>query len=312
MPRSKTPRKSLTAKKPPLTHFLCLPLVTEASNPQLEASTQAFRDDVTAYTPSNESMQSSRVHPKSIRPESALHCTLGVMSLSKDQLAQAIEVLHATNVMDMLSAAEERQHYPLNESEEPSQEHRDRPGSLTRPILPPNTQSSKPLCINLKGLESMHAPENTSILYTAPEDPSQRLYAFCLALRDLFKQANLLVPDDRPLKLHATIVNTIYAKGRRGKRPPKVTHNIVQTREGDADDDDGQDDRSQGHGPDADAPLKIDARLILEKYRDFFWAKDVVLDRFSICEMGAKKRYDVDGKLVGEEYTEVASVRLPS
>ena len=82
--------------------------------------------------------------------------------------------------------------------------------------------------------------------------------------------------------MHATLVNTIYAKG----------------------------DKSQGHGRNANAPLKIDARALLDKYADFVWAKDVVLDRIAICEMGAKQRIE-NGVVVGEEYTEVASVPLP-
>lgn len=171
----------------------------------------------------------------------------------------------------------------------------------------------------------MHAPEKTSILYTAPEDSSDRLYAFCVALQDIFKRKEMLVPDDRKLKLHATIVNTIYAKGRR-KRPsprkqsrdtsepsrtqPKLRDDAVEGNAGA--DQSEQDDRSQGHGPNANTPLKIDARGILEKYGDFAWAGDVVLDRVAICEMGAKKKFDDGGRLVGEEYTEVASVKLPT
>lgn len=127
----------------------------------------------------------------------------------------------------------------------------------------------------------MHAPEKTSIVYIEPHDPSGRLYPLCVALQDVFRRSDLLVPDDRRLKLHATIVNTIYTKGR----------------------------RSQGHGPQANAPLKIDARALLEKYRDSVWAEDVVLDRIAICEMGAKKRIE-NGVAVSEEYTEVASVPL--
>lgn len=127
----------------------------------------------------------------------------------------------------------------------------------------------------------MHAPEKTSIVYIEPYDPTGRLYPLCLALQDVFRRSELLVPDDRELKLHATLVNTIYTKGR----------------------------KSQGHGPNANAPLKIDARALLEKYSDFVWAKDVVLDRIAICEMGAKKRIE-NGEVVGEEYTEVASVPL--
>ena len=145
------------------------------------------------------------------------------------------------------------------------------------------------MAINLAGLASMHNPQNTSILYIDPSDPTRRLYPFCLALQTIFRDAGILLPDDRKLKLHATIVNTIYAKGRRNDN----------------------NNNSEGHGPNANAPLRIDARGLLEEHKDFVWAEDVVLDRIAICEMGAKKRLDGEGNVVGEEYTEVASVGLP-
>lgn len=72
-----------------------------------------------------------------------------------------------------------------------------------------------------------------------------------------------------------------------------------------------ENDRSQGHGPDAKAPLSIDARDILDDYKDFVWAENVVLDRVAICEMGAKKILNEEGELVREEYKEIASMRLP-
>jgi len=97
--------------------------------------------------------------------------------------------------------------------------------------------------------------------------------------------AGLLIPDDRPLKLHATVVNTIYVKGRRS--------------------------RGGKGGKKSSAPLRIDATALLERYRDYVWAEDIVLDRIAICEMGAKKILDDRGDVVGEEYREVASVPLP-
>ena len=158
----------------------------------------------------------------------------------------------------------------------------------------------------------MHSPTNTSILYIPPSDPTQRLYPFCLALQQLFQDEGVLLSDNRDLKLHATIVNTIYAKGRREKKKK----NSTPTKQGKASSADpgpqeDEDDRSQGHGPLSNAPLKFDARRLLDEYRNFVWAEGVVLDRIAICEMGAKKRFDAEGIVVGEEYTEVASVGLP-
>jgi activating signal cointegrator complex subunit 1 len=201
------------------------------------------------------------------------------MSLdSKEKLEKGLDVLGRLDVKGLFSdAAAAAASFGTLES------------STTTKVTGTPTTGSKhpasPITIDLKGLASMHDPQNTSILYIDPSDATHRLYPFCLALQKIFREEGVLLPDDRDLKLHATIVNTIYAKGKNN--------------------------RSQGHGPHANAPLKFDARALLEEYEDFVWAEGVVLDRIAICEMGAKKRVDGEGNVVGEEYTEVASVDLP-
>ncbi|KAK4991322.1 hypothetical protein LTR50_001907 [Elasticomyces elasticus] len=161
------------------------------------------------------------------------------------------------------------------------------PSSLNRPISPPlserSTAVARPLTISLTSLYAMHAPHKTSILYASPTDSTNRLYSFCNGLRTIFTDSGFLLEDTRSLKLHATIVNTIYVKGC----------------------------KSAGHGPEARAPLRFDATAVLQQWHDHVWAKDVLLDRVAICEMGAKKVHDAECGVVGEEYTEVAVVRLP-
>lgn len=168
----------------------------------------------------------------------------------------------------------------------------------------------------------MHPPQKTSILYTAPSDPTSRLQPLCEALRQRFQDAGFLIEDTRPLKLHATLVNTIYVKSRKKSRQRKEiksteprgetanTETKNQAQE-EAKPSEEENDRSQGHGPDAKAPLRIDARDILDKYKDFVWAENVVLGRIAICEMGAKRVLNERGEVVREEYREVASMRLP-
>ena len=294
------------AKKPPLTHFICLPLVTETSRPQLEQSLKRFRDDMSpghqdaAKEAQGEGGNEARaaamtkIHPRAIRPVGSLHCTLGVMSLKQEQLEAAITCLKTLDVTAILQGQGQA---TLDSEELPNTGH--------PPIPPPlNTAPIKPLNIDLKGLDSMHAPDKTSILYSAPKDHSDRLYPFCLALQKHFKSGGFLVDDDRKLKLHATIVNTIYAKGRK----PQVLNNRDAMPQASP----ATGSTAQGHGPNANAPLKIDARLLLERYQDFVWAEDVVLDRLAICEMGAKKTLDADGNVVDEQYTEAASIALPT
>lgn len=238
----------------------------------------------------------------------ALHCTLGVMSLLKtDELSQAKAFLESLDVPSLLAKAVEGE---MTDADPATKQ------ALT------SCSVSEPLVIHLKGLQSMHPPEKTSILYSAPTDLSERLYPFCLAVQKLFNDKGLLVEDDRKLKLHATIVNTIYAKGRRppsktsgkpsAERPPgSGSGGTVSTNLGASGPQ--QDDGSvQGHGPRANAPLKIDARALLDEYQDFVWTDNVSLDRLTICEMGAKKVTDAGGNVIAERYTEVASIALPT
>lgn len=249
MPQHKGHRKPPSAKKPPLTHFLCLPLITSTSKPQLEASVACFREHVTSEQPretASENGVTHIIHPKAIRPVGVMHCTLGVMSLDHDRLDRAIKLLQSlditqlllrsTNAADALPGTTVDQQEIITPKEPLAKDGR--PISLRRPVSPPPAERasraaiSGPLTIDLKGLVSMHVPEKTSIIYIEPCDSSERLYPFCLALQDIFKREGMLVPDDRKLKLHATLVNTIYAKGR----------------------------KSQGHGSKANAPMKSTLR----------------------------------------------------
>jgi activating signal cointegrator complex subunit 1 len=132
------------------------------------------------------------------------------------------------------------------------------------------------LQVTLKGLESMHTSK-TSILYSAPAD-DDRLYPFCQKLKDIFTEAEFILVENRPLKLHATIVNTVYVPGVRGKG---------------------------GHGR-SKAKLNFDAREILEDFEDFEWMMNVRIEKVAICKMGAKKNEDGE-----EEYVVEGEVEMP-
>lgn len=140
-------------------------------------------------------------------------------------------------------------------------------------------QKAKELKVTLRSLMSMHTPSKTSILYAAPVDEDHSLQSFCQKLKDAFAEAELLVPDTRPLLLHATIVNTIYVPGMKGK--------------------------GSGHGKNK-AKLTIDAREILEKYEEFEWISDMKIEKVAICRMGAKKMEDGE-----EEYEVEAEADMP-
>ncbi|KAK6212641.1 hypothetical protein LQW54_005062 [Pestalotiopsis sp. IQ-011] len=226
--------------KPFPTHFLCIPLVTATSRPQLAASLASFSADVT-------SPDTFAVPPGAIRPVGTLHLTLGVMSFPKGAEAeggvdQAVELLRALAPRKMLSEAR-----PTSTSNEEEAE-------------------PQPLSVTLRGLHSMQPASKASTLYAAPADADGALQRFCERLRGAFEEAGLMVIDKRPLLLHATILNTIYIKGR---------------------------DRSKGDGKGKKREkMAIDARGILDRYEDHVWMDEVPVEKIAICRMGAKETED--------------------
>lgn len=134
--------------------------------------------------------------------------------------------------------------------------------------------------------------------------------------------AGLLVPDTRPLKLHATIVNTIYIKGRKKNKKPKSGAIKIKDEEAKATETDVLSPKSatenkadglqantpdSGHGPSARSSLYLDATSLLLTYRSYIWASDIPISKIAICEMGVKKQLSSTGEVVGEAYKEVAT-----
>jgi activating signal cointegrator complex subunit 1 len=145
--------------------------------------------------------------------------------------------------------------------------------------------------VTLRGLVSMHDPLQTSILYAAPVDRDGSLYAFCNRLRSIFSDAGFLAPDTRPLLLHATIVNTIYVPGVRERS--------------------GGGRGGAGHGKNR-AKMVIDARGVLEAFRDWTWVEAMRLERVAICRMGAQRVGDAEGGEAGDEaYAIEGEVEMP-
>lgn len=183
--------------------------------------------------------------------------------LTEERVQSALKVLNELNLRDLLSPT-------ASTSENLGRED----------VLEPSH-----LDITLRGLTSMHSKVKTSCLYTAPFDPTGRLYPLCVKLRDIFIAANILVPENtgRPLLLHATILNTVYVPAVRGRG------------------------NGHGHGKNR-AKLTIDATELLEDYEDFEWMKDVRVEKVAICRMGAKKG---EGDAGEEIYVVEGEVNMP-
>ncbi|KAF7546795.1 hypothetical protein G7Z17_g8182 [Cylindrodendrum hubeiense] len=239
--------------KPSLTHFLCVPL----GGAQLARSLSLFRDDVT-------SIMSFAVPHEAVRPLGTLHLTLGVMSLKEDGVQRATELLESLRLREML--AKIRASVPVNSTAQAGKVAGQGEAAA----------GDGGLSITIQGLQAMQSPSKTSVLYAPPVDADGTLYRFCQQLRSAFQEAGLIIDDNRPLLLHASIINTIHVKGARGggRRREKLT---------------------------------LDARDILDRYDDYIWIEDMPVERVTLCRMGAKK---IEGTEDDEAYEVEAAAAL--
>ncbi len=255
-------RQQRTPPRPRLTHFLCIPLATAAGRPQLASSLAAFGADVAATSVAMTSAGGGNTRrgplpPTALRPVGTLHLTLGVLSLGEaDRLQQAVERLRA----------------------------------LGREDKDTNENKDKPITVALRGLHAMQPPARATVLYAAPVDESTGalaaaggpLLALCERVRAAF--ADLLVDEGgRPLLLHATIVNTVYARGGR--------------RGGDG----------GGGGGGGGGRFTFDARDLLARYEDYVWMERVPVQTVALCRMGAQpagtaEDMEVDGAVPDAAY----------
>ncbi|KAL8825543.1 MAG: hypothetical protein Q9170_007754, partial [Blastenia crenularia] len=336
-------------KKPPLTHFLCLPLKGNSAAVQWQASLQHFAADIqTPQTseslPSATTATPSTAEPisvKAIRPLETLHLTIGVMSLLQpERIDSAVALLKGLDTANLLNVAKQKQVEQASKPEVARSEAEQRSGSLDMSGNESDqVPSSEPLMLSFTGLKSMHSLISTSLLYTTPTDPTDRLYPFCQALKGRFLQAEFVLEENRALKLHATVLNTIYAPRVRPRKPKE--HHVVSSQPEEAGpaktadetrkpDDEHHDEGEPGYNPDVDdrlakednstepiaksqtangkkkgkrnRVLKFDSRNLLDRYAGFEWARNVRIERVAICEMGAKKVTDENGKVIGEEF----------
>ena len=260
--------------RPPLTHFLSLPLVNETSRSQLTTSLQRLTADLVGT-----GFLGDAVAPEmAIRPLRSLHLTLGVMSLTtSDKLAGSLRLLEDVDLQPLLQGAESTN--PTSDLAPPA------PGSL----------GAHPLTISLKSLASMgRSSTAASVIYTIPVDRTGRLEPFCNGLRDIFERAGFIVEEDRPLLLHTTLVNTAYLQRSSGYQSSGQTRSRGNY---------------AGHGRKRRS-IYFDARDFIDSYSDFEFAKDVTLDKISICKMGTKRFLDADGNFIGEGYEVVAERAL--
>lgn len=316
-------------KKPQLTHFLCLPLVNDGSRPQLESTLKMFGEEV-------EKM--GLVSTRAIRPVGTLHLTLGVMSLDEAGVEAAGKALEELDLKSMLQREGNVQRQEESTGDSVSPQSQNSSQKTDQPSTTSKQTDFKPPSIDLKSLVPMQQPHKTSILYAEPTDSSSRLYPFASALRVHFTEKGHLIEDKRSLRLHATIINTIYAKPRgrhSGNKNTKHSKKLATAEQAETpkapeeddnvstvdSDNEGQTappdastaeteimppseiiDRSEGHGPNAKSWMRFNASGLIEQYKDYVWAEGVTVDRVQICKMGAKKILGEDGGVLDERY----------
>lgn len=234
------------------THFLCIPLQRR----QLARSITAFRAAVT-------DINSFALPADAIRPPGTMHLTLGVMSLPQQaQIDRAVSLLRHLKLRDVLAEA--------------------RASLLERRATTTAAAAHhqhQPMVISLQGLHAMQDPAKSSVLYAPPldvgVDSSGVLYTFCKAVKAAFVEAGIMEAEgSRPLLLHATVVNTIYVKGRNGQRRRER--------------------------------LMLDARDLLGAYEDHVWLDQHEVRSVALCRMGAQPV----GRDGDQAYEVVAEVRI--
>lgn len=319
MPRNKQ-HKPPPAPRPSPTHFLALPINTPSARAQLEDTFGKFRDAVVIKdlgatasrdaaqppttrgastdattdeavmravgadnaatspikSPNHANEQTRVVPPGAVRPVGTIHFTLGVMHLPTPS-----DVERAVAFLQNLDVA------PLTSTSRPQQQ---------------------PLAIDLVGLKPLPSASRATVLFIEPAAGAsrERLQRLVQGVKDAFVKAKpiSLMMEERKgreeVLLHATIVNTIYARqgARKGKGRERLTMDVRGL--------------VGGEGQEGEERVERD-------WRNSVWAKGVEVGRLCICEMGAERvRAPRTGMSTGEErvvvderYREVAGVNIP-
>lgn len=331
-------------KRPPLTHFLCLPLINTTSTPQLVSSLAEFKEAIPLNSPSQASSlkpQTKLLPDEALRPVGTLHFTLGVMSLLTEERVQ--EALGFLQSLDLVSILQEV------ESELSSQGAQ---GSV-HALDPSSHEALSPFNISLTSLHALPTARKATILHAAPSDPTSRLLPFCRKLRSKFIEAGFILeetekkPDGKnnnkgtsesidPENNNAPGSSTAEVKAEeapvpqnqkgKARRPrPLLLHATVANTIYMG--------RRRQPGSQKKDTYKFDARDLLSQFRDYYkgetstgnageavektekpfvWARDIPLERLCICEMGAKDipEEDTERRFLGQEYRSVGERKL--
>ncbi|RMZ74838.1 hypothetical protein DV737_g5693, partial [Chaetothyriales sp. CBS 132003] len=191
------------------THFICFPLVTDHSIPQLAASLARFRR-ATTITPEitpetrrdgdeecneDEPEDELKILPAVVhRPPGTFHLTIGTMDLSeKSEKERAVRVLKGLDLRGMLADVEREVglYRVVTKGDEKKGDEK---------------KGDEKKGDEKKGDEKKGGPQHARVFYAPPIDPSRRLLSLANKIRAVFK-AQGFVTETRELTLHATVAN---------------------------------------------------------------------------------------------------------
>lgn len=268
-----------------LTHFLCIPIMTTHSKPQLEQSLHQFRND-----PST-----SEISSDAYRPLQTLHIPIKALSLpTGGRERAACHLLRGIDIDGLLRRttkgppkAKRRvrkvQQEPL--SINPWSRRSRTPTSSTKP-RPPS------LAITLSGVHSKSTPEwgtLNRVLHTLCTDSTSRLGPFLDEIRQSFDDAGFDIARLTQTKSeHVTLLKNVHAF----KGPRQIIPDHAQA------------------GKFRRAPARLfETKDITQKFENFVFAENIKLERLSLCRLGLGKKLARFGKET--QLSEVCSVPLP-
>lgn len=221
--------------------------------------------------------------PRFIRPIGSIHLTLGVMSLTEpSRLREAVDYFNGLDLAAMLLRVTGG-HCDGNSSIWGAE------GDAER-----SQQAQQPLRMKMTSLSTIYPEHSTSALFATPHvlppHSPDALLDFCSELKSVFTSAGFLLPEPphkRDLKLHATVLNTLYASNLKGHGGRRAKFS---------------------------SPRKVDVRGFLQEWEDYEWlagAEDgVPVEKVAICKMGACKIKNEKGQVIDEQYEELAARNL--
>ena len=136
-----------------------------------------------------------------MRPLGTLHLTLGVMSFhTKERLDEALAFFQSLDLTALMREAErvatEKREKRNRRGQLPASTS-DHAENESKPYNSANWKGSEPLTISLESLYALPRAKSATVLHASPIDPTERLYPFCLMLRDKFLEAGFMLAESK-------------------------------------------------------------------------------------------------------------------